>query len=360
MTGSFDERVETGPPPSGYLPLPDAALPDAPLATAVLLEALEQAPDAIIICDRAGSMEYVNRSVVAMLGYSRADLLGKTIEVLVPDRFRSQHRSHRFAYVDSPSTRPMGLGMQLSARHCDGREIPVEISLSPVWGETAGRVIAVMRDVAERRQLLDQIVEAHERLAIAEDRDRIARDLHDTVIQRLFAPGLSLQAAIGRPDTGDRIDQAVASIDDAIRDLRTSIFSLRRPLDPRTVGDSVRATIDEARRMLDCPLDVRIGGEVEYRIPSRLRADLVAVIRESLTNIVKHASARRVGVDVDIEGEKLVVRVSDDGTGFEHDGSQSGQGLRNLRDRAMSLGGQCDISSSPGEGTHIVFAIPLS
>ena len=333
-----------------------------PLVTTVLLEALEQAPDAIVICDRTGSIEYVNRSIVTMLGYNQSDLIGKKIEVLVPDRFRLQHQNHRGTFAELPDTRPMGLGLQLSARHRDGREIPVEISLSPVRGETEGRVIAVVRDVAERRHLLDQIVEAHERLAIAEDRDRIARDLHDTVIQRLFATGLNLQAAIGRPDVAERIDQAVASIDDAIRDLRTSIFSLRRPIDPRTVGDSVRTTIDEARRMLDCPLEVRIGAEVEYRVPSRLRADLVAVIRESLTNIVKHASARRVGVGVDVEGEQLVVRVSDDGIGFERDvraDTQGGQGLRNLRDRALSLGGKCDISSLPGEGTHIIFAVPL-
>lgn len=326
----------------------------------VLLEALEQAPDAIVICSRDGVIEYVNRSTMVMLGYAQDELIGKNIESLIPDRFRSSHARNRESFNDNPSPRPMGLGLQLAARHRDGHDVQVEIGLSPVTGAADGRVIAIVRDVGERRHLLERITDAQARLAIAEDRDRIARDLHDTVIQRLFATGLSLQAAVGRPDVNDRIDQAVVSIDDAIRDLRTSIFSLRRPIDPVTVGDALRSTAEETRRMLDCPLDVTISNEVDYRVPAKLRAELVAVVRESLTNVVKHAAARRVGVEVEVKGDQVVVRIDDDGVGFMEHVSVGGQGLRNLRERAVRMGGRCDITSSVGEGTHIVFAIPLA
>lgn len=329
-------------------------------SNSVLLAALEQAPDAIIICDRHGVIEYANRSIVTMLGYTQAELLGETVELLVPDRVRESHVDHRKAFDSDPSTRPMGLDLTLFARHRSGREVPVEISLSPVMGATDGRVIAVVRDVGERRHLLEQIAEAHSRLVVSEDRERIARDLHDTVIQRLFATGMTLQAAVGQPNSDERIDVAVASIDEAIRDLRNSIFSLRRSADPISVGDAVLATVEEARRTLDCVLDIRIGKDVDYRVPPRLRSDLVAVVRESLTNVMKHAAAREVSVELIVEGDHIVVRINDDGAGFQSGQSTGGYGLQNLRDRASQMGGKCEIDSSVGGGTRITFAIPLT
>ena len=116
-------------------------------------ELLELAPDAIVIVDRAGSITLVNDQVEAIFGYARDELIGKSIEILVPERYRQGHLALRNAYIANPHTRPMGSGLELHARRSDGSEVPVEISLSSVEGAEGQLVTAVIRDVSERRAL---------------------------------------------------------------------------------------------------------------------------------------------------------------------------------------------------------------
>jgi PAS domain S-box-containing protein len=447
--------------------------------TAVLLQALEQAPDAIVVCDENGIIEYCNEQIHGLLGYRSEDLIGACVDVLVPESFRGRHHVNRQHFLSHPAVRPMGAGLQLSASHAGGYDVPVEISLSPVR-DGGGRVIAIIRDVSERRRLVDQLALQHKhvldvvhtlrdglveidiagayisandhfcnmigyelaevlsasipapwsdpttqiafqklinegtmqaemtlmhrlgrevpvavsasklrnehgaltfvavvhdltkerrnaavvaaaeaRIAIAEDRDRIARDLHDTVIQRLFATGLSLQSAIGRDDVNDRVDTAVADIDDAIRQLRTSIFSLRRPQDHLSIRDAINLTVEEIRRVLPCPLALEIGREVDHQVPALLRDELVALVREALSNVVKHASATEVDVVFHVVNGELRIRVSDDGVGFQPELVSGGHGLRNFRERLAHLGGRLELESSLGDGTRLVFVVPL-
>ncbi len=331
----------------------------AQLSAAIVWQALEQAPDAMIVCDGAGVIRHANLTAESMFGYRRAELLGQTIEKLVPKHLQSAHVADRNRFLGEPASRPMGAGLALSALHRDGHDIPVEISLAPVVGESQAFVVAVIRDVTDRLAAAEALSEAHARIAVADEHDRIARDLHDTVIQRLFATGLALQGAAERSDVRERIDRAVSGIDDAIRDLRTSIFTLRQPTLDLGVSDSIRKTAEEARRILDCPLLVDISPEVDRMVPATLRGDLVAVVRESLTNAAKHALARTVALTVDVEDRQVTLHIKDDGVGFTEESINSGQGLRNLRERAESLGGRCEVASVPGNGTRITWTLPL-
>src|SRR5262249_13352017 len=151
-----------------------------------------------------------------MFGYEHDELLGQPVELLVPSAERDAHAAKRAGYASHPVTRPMGSGLDLHGRRKSGDEFPVEISLSPVPSDGQTFVIAIVRDVTERRQAYDELMRAHEELALVDDRERIARDLHDTVIQRLFAVGLSLQGAQGaasEPKLAERIETAIDEID---------------------------------------------------------------------------------------------------------------------------------------------------
>jgi PAS domain S-box-containing protein len=205
------------------------------ISPAVIWAALEHAPDAVVITNTDATIMYANEMCGRVFGHDPQSLVGKPIDIVIPVSARSVHRRHHEQYSADPTARPMGHGRRLTALHRDGFEVPVEISLSPVNDEF---VIAVVRDVTEQRRFEQQLIDAAASLAhaeaqlvVADERERIARDLHDTVIQRLFSTGMSLQAAIGRPDADARMTTAVESIDIAIRDLRTSIFTLRRQRD---------------------------------------------------------------------------------------------------------------------------------
>ena len=116
-------------------------------------ELIDAAPDGVIVCDQAGQIVLVNAETERMFGYSRDELIGQRIDALVPDRVRTQHGRHVANYTGAPRLRPMGIGMELTGRRKDGREIPVEISLSPIRTSRGLLVTAGIRDVTERRQL---------------------------------------------------------------------------------------------------------------------------------------------------------------------------------------------------------------
>ena len=174
------------------------------------------------------------------------------------------------------------------------------------------------------------------RLAIFEDRDRIARDLHDLVIQRLFATGLGLQGFAGQiPDQAarSRLEGYVEDLDATIRDIRSAIYSLH--VAERSDG-LTRATIDEVLDHVRDQLGVRprlfVSGPLDSAVGGELAADLVAVIREALSNVVRHAGASAVEVEIKVGNSSLVLLVDDDGQGIADRGSRW-SGLANL-DRA--------------------------
>ncbi len=204
---------------------------------------------------------------------------------------------------------------------------------------------------------------AHEQLALVDDRERIARDLHDTVIQRLFAVGLSLQGALGgisEPKTIDRLETAIDEIDGTIRDIRTSIFSLHaRRMPTAGVRDDILATAREAGRALGFEPHVVFNGPIDSATPEAVRGHLVPTLREALSNVVKHSSATHVSVDVSVTADEVLLEVVDDGVGVPADGTHGGRGLGNMTERALALGGQCEIRRRDSGGTVFAWHVPL-
>jgi signal transduction histidine kinase len=208
-----------------------------------------------------------------------------------------------------------------------------------------------------------------ERLAVLEERDRIARDLHDLVIQRLFGLGLGLQGLTGtsgKPELTERISGFVQEVDHTIREIRRTIFSLQ---EPPSGGASLRGqllnAVHESARLLGFEPDVSLEGPLDTVVPDELRPDLLATLREALTNVVRHARARHVAVAVSVNRTmtRLELVVKDDGRGLPLTDDSGGVphhagGLANMAARARRHHGDCAVDSIPGAGVGITWFVP--
>jgi signal transduction histidine kinase len=215
---------------------------------------------------------------------------------------------------------------------------------------------------AEQASLSLRLAEAREdqrRLAILEDRDRIGRDLHDLVIQRLFAIGLGLQGAtrlVQRPEVAARIEQAVDDLDATIKDIRRAIFGLSSL--EAAAGDvqtEVTRLVDRAASTLKFRPSLQFEGPVRTLVTEEVVPDLLAVLAEALSNVSRHAEARNVDVVLSA-AESVVLIVRDDGGGMAAVADESG--LANIRVRAERRGGSLVIESAPGRGTTLTWSVP--
>ncbi|SCL48101.1 Histidine kinase-like ATPase domain-containing protein [Micromonospora eburnea] len=200
--------------------------------------------------------------------------------------------------------------------------------------------------------------EERELLVVLEDRERIARDLHDVVIQRLFATGLQLQSGAmnARPEVAKRINQAVDDLDATIRDIRRTIFELRTPMSA-ALRTEIREAIEVAAESLGYRPRLDLVGPIDSAVPNELRPELTAVLREALSNAVRHAQADRVSVTVQVDAGWVTVTVTDDGVGCDPEAARSG--LVNLRERAERLGGDFQLSRVAPHGTEVRWSVPL-
>ncbi len=206
--------------------------------------------------------------------------------------------------------------------------------------------------------LVQRSREAEQRLALFEDRDRIGRDLHDLVIQRLFAVGLGLQAVsrgVQEPGTRQRIEAAVEDLDSTIKDIRRSIFALGASEGAADLQTELTRLVDRAAATLKFRPTLRLEGPVRTLVGDDVAPHLLAVLAEALSNASRHAQANNVAVSISAD-DALRLIVADDGAGFSPDVRESG--LRSMRDRAERLGGSCLVESS-GRGTTVTWTVPL-
>lgn len=199
-----------------------------------------------------------------------------------------------------------------------------------------------------------------ETLHLAEDRERIARDLHDTVIQRLFAVGMSLQSVVGSiesPRGRERVETAIDNIDTTIRDIRSTIFALG-DTEPSSLRAAIMAMARDWAETGGFEPAVRFDGPVDLAVAPALAEHLLAVAREALSNAARHADAGRVEVILEVDAEVVTLRVIDDGAGMPAEPGRR-SGLANLERRAEDLGGTFQVRSEPGAGTGLVWRVPV-
>jgi signal transduction histidine kinase len=200
--------------------------------------------------------------------------------------------------------------------------------------------------------------EVQAQLAVFEDRDRIARDLHDLVIQRLYASGLRLQGTLRLIDDAQantRVQAAIDDLDATIREIRSTIFELHQRSDAKTLTAELRAVLQEAEISFGLSPHWTVEGLVERAVPESVRPHLVATLREALANAGRHSGASQVTVRLEV-GQAVTLEVTDDGSGIPPGVTESG--LRNLRDRAESLGGEFETAPAEPTGTTLRWWVP--
>ncbi len=200
-----------------------------------------------------------------------------------------------------------------------------------------------------------------EDLALVTDRERIARDLHDLVIQRLFATGLQLQGVRAKTESEvvqGRLDQAVLDLDTTIQDIRTTIFELKHHEgDAVSLRHLAHELVREYRQVLDYSPTLRISGPVDAVVGAGVREHALAVLREGLSNVAKHAASTSTLVEIEVDASRLLIRVKDDGRGCPATRAESG--LRNVRQRAEQLGGTMRLTEVSPHGTSLEWRVPL-
>jgi len=478
---------------------------------------LQASPNAVIVVDEDGIVLLASAAVKTLFGFDAEEVVGHSVEMLVPERFRAVHERDRQAFTETRTARPMGLGLELTGRRRDGSEFPIDVGLAPFsagehqvvaafvrdasdrqrqeaslravneitqrllagertetilklvaqrarglvdaalgWvvtpsgkddlvisaaeGEGASSVIGVKippdgsiskRAMAQRASILvdDLSTEAatpaeiralgfgaglfcplsadervlgvlvvarpcrtrgfsrhdtalvevfanaavvaltlgEERLALEQlqvtaEHERIGRDLHDTVIQRLFALGMSLQSIerLAAGPVAERIEAAVDGLDEVIRDIRETIFRLERPT---VAGSGLRSAVDNvvaaAAEQLGFQPRVGFQGPVDSATGPHLEPHVLAVLTEALSNVVRHAGASAVEVVIVAEDGMLLVSVADNGIGLPA-GRTAGNGLRNMADRARTLSGSVSITARRPSGTLVEWQVPIT
>ncbi|MGW6012060.1 GAF domain-containing protein [Streptomyces sp. NPDC055210] len=263
----------------------------------------------------------------------------------------------RFTGLGPAVAVPIGTGERVR-----GIVLLVRESGGPAFTEKETRALqgfaaqaAVAMELAERREDAEEI-------AVLKDRDRIARDLHDLAIQRLFATGMTLQSAsrfIEHDEASERVSRAVDDLDETIKIIRSTIFGLRAREGAAAPGLRARVVrvVGEAAPVLGFTPSLQMEGLVDTQVAKETADHVVAVLSEALTNIARHARATCAAVVLETDGREVRLTVSDDGVGIAPGGRRSG--LRNMAERAGQLGGELRLDSPEGGGTTLVWWAPV-
>ncbi len=320
---------------------------------------LEAAPDGIAVVDDRGRILVVNEQLGHLFGYSPSELQGMRVEMLVPERLREGHIGHRRSYTGNPATRPMGMGLELLGVRKDGTEFPLEISLSPVKAGSQTFTIAIVRDSTERRRLQTEEQALRTFLDTEQERHRIGMDLHDGIMQDIYAVTLGLELAHEDIDSQpamakDAIGRSIDQLHDVIRDIRSYIFDLR----PRQFNGDLRQALLDLGREFQENSSIHTDVSVPTELPPLEYSIGVAyyiITHEALSNTRKYAAAGTVSIHLRVSEGTLLLAVSDDGKGFDTsvEMPERHRGLRNMASRAEIVGAEFEIESAPGQGTAI-------
>jgi PAS domain S-box-containing protein len=360
---------------------------------------MESAPDALVITDRVGRIQMVNRQAEKLFGYTRRELVGETVEMLMPQAYRHAHAARHGQYSDEPTNRPMGGGASFPARRKDGSQFPAEIGLSPLQTAEGMLVCSVIRDITERKKAenairtlnaeleervvartaalqkavesLGQAIEERKRLekevlAISEiERRNIGQDLHDDLGQQLAGLWfLSSTLAKSLRPVSSAQAESVANIAAQLDKALTLTRSLARGLQPVAPesGGLMAALRELASRSselfkLHCRLVRRSPVLVQ---DSSTATHLYRIAQDAVTNAARHGHAKHITILLSSSAGELLLSVNDDGCGMkETTGKHDGMGIRTMRYRAEAMGGSLEFRPRAEGGTTVTCKIPF-
>jgi PAS domain S-box-containing protein len=341
----------------------------------------ESAPNGVVVVDDGGRIVLVNAQMERKFGYSRDELVGQPVEVLLPQDARSGHAGFRKAFARAPQTRPMGNGRDLLGRRKDGSEFPIEIGLNPISTTAGNLVMATVVDITARKRAAERLAAAlAERddfrrrsvRAQEDERLRLAHELHDQTGQSLTAVMLELKSIETLVDERDRgrfrllrlrLEQMGQTLHQVAWELRPA------SIDELGLASALGNYISEWSGQYGIDADLHCGADLEA-LPDEVRTTIYRVVQEGLTNVARHArEATSVSVVIDRAASTIRLMIDDNGCGFDAaksgdksgdwSGGRGGLGLAGMRERLSFVGGELEIESSIGIGTTIFARIPL-
>lgn len=328
---------------------------------------LDSAMDGIISVDGAQKIIFYNRAAERIFGWNPVQVMGRPLDLLIPERFRPQHREHvrRFGETGT-TTRRMGESTVLHGLRANGEEFPIEASISQLDTAEGKLFTVILRDVTERERTRQELaaVAAEASRVREQEKARIARELHDELAQSLTA--LKMDATWAR-DNLHRKDEAAARLKAVLATLDAAVAATRRiaaDLRPPVLDDlGLPAGIEwlahnfSDRHQVPCELDL----DEELQLQEPHATGLFRIAQEALVNVAKHAQAAHVRLRLARERTEIVLAVQDDGKGFRPAEPRKPQslGLVGLRERAQLLRGTLTLSSEPGKGTRMEVRVPL-
>jgi signal transduction histidine kinase len=298
--------------------------------------------------------------VVPLANSITEQVIGTGERISVPD-YRAEERVSDIAKDRLPlgplEVVPLGAPGKVRGVLSAGRRqgsMPLSAAAADMLATFAAQA-AIGLELAEHRRQAEQ-------MAVFEDRDRIAKDLHDLVIQRLYATGMSLQGVtslIRAPEVADRVARSVDALDDTIREIRSAIFALQTHPGEKPVALRARILFvaQEMAAAIGFAPSLQLDGALDTVVPEVITEHLLTALREALSNAARHSQASAVDVTVTVNHD-LVLTVSDDGVGISPGGRRSG--LRNLKQRAAGLGGSLVVRARDGGGTELMWRVPLA
>jgi PAS domain S-box-containing protein len=329
---------------------------------------LDSAMDAIITVDAAQNIVLYNRAAERIFGFQAVQVMGRPLEMLLPQRYRAEHAAHvqRFGATGVTSRR-MGDRTVLLGRRASGEEFPIEASISQLDTADGKLYTVILRDVTERVRAQEELAAfAAEASGVREqEKSRVARELHDELAQTLTA--LKMDTNWVR-DHLDRREEAAAKLHGMLGLLDTAVASTRRiaaDLRPLVLDDlGLLAAVEwlahnfSQRHGVPCALEL----DDDLDLPEPYATAVFRIIQESLANVAKHARATHVRLRLARSGDAVVLSVEDNGSGFSVAGPRKPQslGLVGLRERAQLLRGVIEVHSAPGQGTRVEARIPLA
>ena len=339
----------------------------------------EHAPNGVVVIDSDGLIVLLNLQIETMFGYTRDDLIGRPLEMLVPERFRLGHTQLRRGYLVSPATRPMGAGRALFARRKDGGEFAIEIGLNPIRTRTGNLAVATVIDVTARKQSEAQfsaVLTEHDNLrrrlmqAQEQERLRLARELHDQTGQDLTAAMLALRVL--EPSVGAAGQHGLQRLRGLLGQIGKTLQHVARELRPTSIDDleleaALANYISEWSEQFGIEADFHCGGSSLDDLGQEVRTTLYRLIQESLSNVAKHAGADSISIVIDRAETLVRLTIEDNGCGFDPETAgklareqfRGGLGIAGMRERVALIKGEIEVESSAGAGTTIFARIPL-
>ena len=314
--------------------------------------------DAAVMADLNGNTVLWNKAAARMFGWTAEEVLGKPAPFVPADNVDESRQ--RFNYVISSGETVIYESVLLTK---DGGRVPTLVTVSPLLARAEGVIgtLGVHKDISVREQLDEQA----RTLAVLEERERIAMDLHDGVIQSLYGLSLSLRSpeAASASERRDVLRSAGSQIDAIVQGIRNYIFGLRpHELGKRGIHVGLITLAEELRVNALIKSQLRVTPGVERLLDANITLDLLLIAREAISNVIRHSRARTTSIELTEQKGRVLLTVRDDGVGFEtkEAGRRKGDGLGNMQERAASIGARLRVRSRPGHGTVVRLELPLS